>query len=151
MRQLRGIRLGALPSTTAAMSNTLDNQALIQNAIRAGIMQPAVLAHPHIPIDPRMITTAVGTFPQQPTPSPVDSTSQIVDTDGQIVGEQRIPAPTDPALNAGDIAAQQAQAGVVTDISPAMVPSGPAWKIWLPIGMAVVGIGAAVWILRRKK
>jgi hypothetical protein len=150
MRRLNGIRLGALPSpSTSTMSTSLDNQALIQNAIRSGIMYPAITQ----PFDPRRINAInpVGTMPQQPTPSVVDTTSQIVDTDGQIVGEQRIPAPTDPALNAGDAGAQQAQAGVVTDISPSMVPSVPAWKIWLPIGVAVVGIGTAVWILRKKR
>lgn len=67
-------------------------------------------------------------------------TQPVVDTTGEVVSETTSPG---SGMNAE-------ATPYISDVSPAVVPQREAWKTWLPIGLVVVGIAGAVWVLRRK-
>lgn len=157
VRKQRGHRLGGLGFAL------IDRTISVADVSSSGVPAPAP--------EPYQQVTGVATSfsPMAPTPSfrPVVGASTsfapmapeqpmvfflpgvegpppaVIDTDGEVISETSVPMPTDQGFDA-------AAAGVVTDLSPTLVPTRPAWKTWLPIGIAVLGIAGAVLILRKK-
>lgn len=62
----------------------------------------------------------------------------VVETTGEVIQEQRAPLPGEQP------------AAPPAYVSAIAVSRRPAWQVWLPVGVAVLGIGAAVLILRKK-
>jgi len=143
MRGTGRIRLGGLgftlvqqPISVADSSTTsVPQQPPIVPLTDLMVVQPNVR-------DYETALRAAGAFSAFSTSGPPQQ--DVIDTDGEVISEQTSPGViTDPGLTA-------AESGVISDISPTLVPRREAWKTWLPIGIAVVGIAGAVWILRKK-
>lgn len=132
VRGTRGIRLGNLGFANISQQITVQDMA---NAVPpAPSFQMPLAAQPG---GSRRIQDLLFS-----SPAP-QASSQVIDTSGEVVSETSAPLPN---AEGGD----QVGAGyVVSDLSPAVVPTRAAWKTWLPIGLVVAGIAGAVFILRK--
>jgi hypothetical protein len=148
-RRVRGTRGHRLGNLGFAM---IDKQIQVVETSTTGTPTP-----PRTFTAVNAVATSVPTITEQapvmfflpmggdPEPPPA-----VIDTDGEVISESSSPAPGITPLPPGLMLDGSGAPAQVTDLSPTLVPTRPAWKTWLPIGLAVAGIAGAVYILRKK-
>ncbi len=131
VRGTRGIRLGNLGFSNITQQITVQDMA---NAV-----PPAPSFQMPLSTQPGGSRRIQDILFSSPAPQP----PAVIDTSGEVISETSAPLPN---AEGGD----QVGAGyVVSDLSPALVPTRAAWKTWLPIGLVVAGIAGAVFVLRK--